>query len=84
MKTMDEQLRKLRMSYLKRMRENNEQSQGTVGQEADGQRQEEPGRQENVVEQQSVELHNDSRSGDLAAPEGQDPKAVKKVRRKKG
>ncbi len=75
MKTVDEQLRKMRLEYHKRMRENNEQSQGTVGEEADGQRQEEPGRQENVVEQQGVELHNDGGSGDLAAPEGHDPEA---------
>jgi len=45
----------MRLNYFKRMRIQNEQEQGTVGEEADGKREEEPGRSENVVPEVGID-----------------------------
>ena len=83
-KTVDEQLRKMRLTHHKKMRSQNEQSQGTVGQKADGQRQEEPGRVESVVEQ--VRLDGPEHSGvgsGVEEPVQEDPEAAPEVAPKK-
>lgn len=86
-------LRKLRLEYMKKQREiQNEQSARILPEgEKQGARQEEAGRAEDVVEHVAdVELHDNGGGGNLPAPEGQDPKGAprpvkrKKATRKKG